>query len=69
MTAVTATPRKKPFSGLSVRRESTLERRLPACFSSDLPKISIPNKNSAKPPSMVNSEKMSIVPTFPKILS
>ena len=60
MTAVTSMPRKKPLSGLSVRRASNCCRRPPACFSSALPITSIPNKNSAKPPSRENTAKISM---------
>ena len=60
MTAVTHRPRKKPLRGLSVSLLRIFCSWPPACFSSALPMMSIPNKNRARPPSSGKTLKMVI---------
>ena len=60
MTAVTHRPKKKPLRGLSVSLLRIFCSWPPACFSSALPMMSIPNKNRARPPSSEKTLKMVI---------
>ena len=60
ITAVTHRPRKKPLRGLSVSLLRIFCSWPPACFSSALPMMSIPNKNRDRPPSSEKTLKMVI---------
>ena len=60
MTAVTATPSRTPFIGLSVIFSSSFSSFPPDAFSRPLPIYCIPKRKSASPPKSDNTEKMSI---------
>jgi hypothetical protein len=60
ITAVTHRPRKKPLRGLSVSLLRIFCSWPPACFSSALPMMSMPNRNRARPPSREKTLKMVI---------
>ena len=55
ITAVTRSPSRKPRSGLEESFSRIICRRPPACFSSAWPMTYIPYRNSARPPTKVNT--------------
>ena len=65
MTAVTASPRKNPLTGLEVSRSKIVLSLLPAARSRPWPMTDMPNKNRDSPPSMVRKSKISIAPPTP----
>ena len=61
ITAVTPAPNNTAISLFAVSFSRIFSRRPPDAFSRPSPITSIPNRNSARPPSIVNTPKMSII--------
>ena len=60
MTAVTPAPNKTALIGLEVNFSSIFSSLPPDTFSNPFPMVFIPNRNSANPPIIVNTPKISM---------